>query len=207
MSSKTTVRHSGRRFLNVSPAILMTGTLLTLLVGCATAPDGGPIYVPAGETDRTPQERGAPTQSDQRPTEEAPERSRFPQQQPQQPEPRPDPEPRHRTEGSSISPAAAGLVAQADKAFRRGNISAGMASLQRAQRISPDAPVIYYKMAEGYVLGDNLARAEQFAVKGISVAGTDEALQRSGWQLLADIRRARGNAAGARSAEQRASAL
>jgi hypothetical protein len=39
------------------------------------------------------------------------------------------------------------------------------------------------------------------------LAGNDERMQRSGWLLLADIRRARGNVAGADQAEARAAAL
>ena len=55
--------------------------------------------------------------------------------------------------------------------------------------------------------GDNLGAAEQFTLKGLSLAGNNSSLQRSGWLLLADIRRARGNVAGASQAEDRARAL
>jgi hypothetical protein len=52
-----------------------------------------------------------------------------------------------------------------------------------------------------------LGSAEQFTLKGLSLAGRDEGLQRSGWLLLADIRRAKGNVAGAQQAESRAARL
>jgi hypothetical protein len=54
---------------------------------------------------------------------------------------------------------------------------------------------------------DQLGSAEQFALKGLSLAGSDSSLQRNGWLLLADIRRARGNVAGADQAETRAANL
>ena len=55
--------------------------------------------------------------------------------------------------------------------------------------------------------GNQLGSAEQFTLKGLSLAGSDIRLQRAGWLLLADIRRARGNVAGADQAEERAAAL
>lgn len=190
-----------------SPLLIPLAAALLLLGGCATSPGDDSIYVPIGGGDRAP-DREQRTPEPSRPASEPAEQPRQPVQQPEpQSQPQEPRAPSHRTESQSMSPAAASLVKQADQAFRAGNVNGGMALLQRAQRISPDAAAIYYKMAEGYVLGDNLARAEQFAMKGISVAGANQRLQRSGWQLLSDIRRAQGNVAGADSAEDRANAL
>ncbi|QCF24925.1 hypothetical protein [Hydrocarboniclastica marina] len=190
-------------------------TLLALLAGCASSPDGGSIFVPVGgEKPRAGQDSGPGTSRPQTPTADSAEQGG---QAPEAGQPSITEEvrqerekvqqPRHREQAQAISPAAASLVKQADQAFRAGSIDRGMAALQRAQRISPDAAVIYYKMAEGYVRSDELTRAEQFARKGVSLAGTDHRLQKSGWQLLSDIRRAQGNLAGAEAAENRASAL
>lgn len=66
---------------------------------------------------------------------------------------------------------------------------------------------VYFKLSEAYVAGNQLGSAEQFTLKGLSLAGSDIRLQRAGWLLLADIRRARGNVAGADQAEARAAAL
>lgn len=186
----------------VSTAGISVAAALLLLSGCASSPDGRPIYVPIGggeDVEEAQPDSSAPAQPGSQ--------SRSQPEEPRAPQPRPQPAPSHRTQGQAISPAAAGLVEQADKAFRAGNVAEGMSLLQRAQRISPDASAVYYKMAEGHVLGGDLARAEQFAAKGVSVAGGNERLQRSGWHLLSDIRRARGNVAGAEDAEERASAL
>lgn len=202
----TMLMSSGRCGTRLSASAAALAFFL-FLGGCATGPGGGSIYVPMGGGDRTP-EQEAPSQGSATQRNEPVEQPRQPAQQPQpESRPQPAPPPSHRTESQAISPAAAGLIEQADAAFRAGNLNGGLALLQRAQRISPDASAIYYKMAEGYVLQDNLARAEQFAMKGISVAGANQRLQKSGWQLLSDIRSAQGNVAGARSAEERASAL
>lgn len=179
--------------------VWLCGLALAVLGGCATGPDGGSIYVPVGGSGD--QDRPVTGQPESAPSGDIGQPKASP---PTVEEP---PAPTHRTEGQSISPAAAGLVRQADQAFAAGNISGGMGLLQRAQRISPDASAIYYKMAEGYVLEKNLPRAEQFATKGISLAGSNQGLQKSGWRLLSDIRRARGNFAGAQTAEDRASSL
>lgn len=195
-----------------APAAGICAVALALLLGgCASGPGGGSIYVPAGGGDRVPEQeprtpQGSPPSTAPGEQERLPssESQSQPQSQPRVEEPR---APTHRTESQSLSPAAASLVQQADQSFRAGNINGGLALLQRAQRISPDAAAIYFKMAEGYVLSDNLPRAEQFAMKGISVAGSNQALQKSGWQLLADIRQARGNVAGARNAEDKAATL
>ncbi len=106
--------------------------------------------------------------------------------------------------------AALTLVRDADQRLRHGDSAGAIARLERAQRIAPRSAEVYFKLAEAYVAGgDNLGgAAEQFTLKGLSLAGNDERMQRSGWLLLADIRRARGNVAGgADQAEARAAAL
>jgi predicted Zn-dependent protease len=103
--------------------------------------------------------------------------------------------------------AALTLVRDADQRLRQGDSAGAIARLERAQRIAPRSSEVYFKLAEAYVAGDNLGAAEQFTLKGLSLAGNDERMQRSGWLLLADIRRARGNVAGADQAEARAAAL
>ena len=197
------VRHLTRQGL--TPALALCAGVLMLMAGCASSPDGQSIYVPigGGEDSREVQSESSEPQREPRQDSERgqPQQDTQPQAEPSQPAPS------HRTQGQAISPAAASLVQQADEAFQAGKINAGMSLLQRAQRISPDASVIYYKMAEGHVLAGNLARAEQFAMKGVSVAGANDRLQRSGWQLLSDIRRAQGDMAGAQDAENRASML
>lgn len=111
---------------------------------------------------------------------------------------------RHRETGTALSPAAASLLTSARGMLRAGNTERALNLAQRAQRISPDAAEVYYRMAQIYQKDSDHARAEQFALKGISKAGNDPALRQRGWSMLAEIRASRGDRAGAREARERA---
>lgn len=179
---------------------------LTLTVaGCASP--GGSIYVPAGGSSRDVEEAPEPPRTSPREEETRTERKSE-----QPPEPAPEPErrtssPSYQDSGDQLSPAAQSLIRQADGYLAQGDAAAAVAQLERAQRIAPRSAEVYFKLSEAYVALDQLGSAEQFTLKGLSLAGSDARLQRVGWLLLADIRRARGNVAGADQAEQRAGAL
>ncbi|SFM03106.1 tetratricopeptide repeat protein [Marinobacter zhejiangensis] len=172
-----------------------------ILSGCATS-SGTSIYVPS-----------APAPGfDPPPRTTTPEPAPVPTPQPTQPEVRPPerdtaPAPSYRDQGETLSGAAASLIRQADDLLAQGNVPAAIGQLERAQRISPRSPEVYFKLSEAYVRANNLGTAEQFTLKGLSLAGSNTRMQRTGWLLLADIRRARGNLAGADQAEARARAL
>ncbi|TDT44601.1 hypothetical protein DES49_0714 [Halospina denitrificans] len=117
----------------------------------------------------------------------------------------PERDARQRQTGSELSPAAASLLASARGMLLAGNTERALNLAQRAQRISPDAAQVYYRLAEIYQKRSDHARAEQFALKGISKAGNDPKLRRTGWSLLADVRASRGDEEGAREARKRAS--
>lgn len=174
------------------------------LAGCASAP-GESIYVPAGGSEaEAPEPPRAGTKEDKPRVwrkSEQPEVS-----EPAEPAPRSS-SPSYRDAGDSLSPAAISLIRKADNLLAQGDTSAAIARLERAQRIAPRSAEVYFKLSEAYVASNQLGTAEQFTLKGLSLAGSNARLQRSGWLLLADIRRARGNVAGADQAEARASAL
>ncbi|WP_417502310.1 hypothetical protein [Marinobacter sp.] len=179
----------------------MLAALLSL-TGCASGP-GGSIYVPAGGSSRTPEPPQTADeeqnqvwrkseQTDSRESEQRPERRSKPSYQ---------------DTGEQLSPAALSLVREADKLLKSGDAGGAIVRLERAQRIAPRSAEIYFKLSQAYVAGNKLGPAEQFTLKGLSLAGSNTRLQRAGWLLLADIRRARGNVAGASQAEERAAAL
>ncbi|MFO7528074.1 MAG: tetratricopeptide repeat protein [Marinobacter sp.] len=174
------------------------------LAGCASGP--GSIYVPigGGEQTRAPE---PPRTSTSEPEEEPVWRK---SEQPEEPtvveEPR-DTAPSYQDSGERLSPAAQSLVNEADNLLAQGNTSGAISRLERAQRIAPRSAEVYFKLSEAYVAAGQLGSAEQFTLKGLSLAGDNARLQRAGWLLLADIRRARGNVAGADQAEARAAAL
>lgn len=169
--------------------------VVTLLAGCASGP--GSIYVPAGGEG---QSRSTASDSDKA----AP----APQREPRVSEPSaPEPAPRYQDESEALSPAARSLIRKADALLRAGNPQGAIAQLERAQRISPRSAEVYFHLAQAYAGMQRYGAGEQFARKGLSLAGNNTGLQRQGWMLLADIRRASGNVAGADQAEARASAL
>ncbi|MEX0605042.1 MAG: tetratricopeptide repeat protein [Marinobacter sp.] len=180
--------------------ILCSGLAATIaLAGCASP--GGSIYVPSGDS---PDYDEAP----EPPRTSEPDRTVRKSEQPEaEPGPPPLSSPRYQEQGEALSPAATGLMREANTMLAQDNPRGAIAKLERAQRISPRSAEIYYKLSEAYVELDQLGTAEQFTLKGLSLAGSNTGLQRAGWMLLADIRRADGNTAGANQAEARAAAL
>lgn len=182
--------------------LIMLGALSFGLAGCASD-----IYAPPGGGDRTPTSEPAP----QPPMveEDNQERTERLSEQPesQEPESERSPGPGYQEQGDDLSPAAASLIRQADDLMAQGKPEAALSQLERAQRISPRSAQVYFKLSEAYVRTGNLGAAEQFTLKGLSLSGSDATLQKAGWQLLASIRRERGNVAGAEQAERRAAAL
>ncbi len=172
--------------------------LVSALSACATGPNGGSIYVPAG-TDDAPAPEPPRVEMD---TDEPGVVRKS--EQPTDTERR---APSHQDEGDALSPAARSLIRKADSLLAAGEARAAVGQLERAQRIAPRSAAVYFKLSEAYVALDQLGSAEQFTLKGLSLAGNNSSLQRSGWMLLADIRRARGNVAGADQAEARAARL
>lgn len=186
--------------------LIPTGVMaaLLMLAGCATGP-GGAIYVPAGgSAPEAPEPPSASGGQHEPPTwrkSELPESSK-----PEDTETRSS-SPSYQNSGERLSPAALSLIREASDMLKQNNAPAAIATLERAQRIAPRSAEVYFKLSEAYVASKQLGSAEQFTLKGLSLAGNDARLQRAGWLLLADIRRARGNVAGANQAESRASAL
>jgi tetratricopeptide (TPR) repeat protein len=183
-----------------------TGLIISLLTlaGCASGPGGG-IYVPVGgEPAKAPEPPRTSTAEDEAPVWR---KSEQPAEAPSKQEPPRTSSPSYSETGDGLSPAALSLVREADGLLKQGDTSGAIARLERAQRIAPRSAEVYFKLSEAYVASSQLGTAEQFTLKGLSLAGNNTRLQRAGWLLLADIRRARGNVAGANQAEARASAL
>lgn len=177
--------------------------LALTIAGCASGPGGGSIYVPAGDSSSR-DEAPEPPQTSDREEPRVERKSEQPEEPVRQPE---YSSPSYQDEGDALSPAARSLIQRADSLMAAGDSQAAVAQLERAQRIAPRSAEVYFKLSQAYVAMDQLGSAEQFTLKGLSLAGSDSSLQRAGWLLLADIRRARGNVAGADQAEARAANL
>lgn len=176
--------------------------LALALAGCASP--GGPIYVPIGGSGTQAPE---PPRTSEREPSGTERKSEQPEPVYEQQERKPASSPSYQDQGEQLSPAAASLVRQAETLLAQGNTQGAVTQLERAQRIAPRSAEVYFKLSEAYVAMDQLGSAEQFTLKGLSLTGSDYRLQRAGWLLLADIRRARGNMAGADQAEARAAGL
>ncbi len=121
-----------------------------------------------------------------------------------QPPPPPPPAPPPQARRQPPSPAVVALMRQAESDRRRGELERAASRLERALRIQPDHPRLWYELARIRLQQDQPGLAEELAKKSISLATGDRALLRRNWRLIAEARRCRGDSAGAREAERRA---
>ncbi len=115
-----------------------------------------------------------------------------------------------RTRDSStreLPTAAAALLAQAHDHRTAGRLPEAAVTLERALRIAPREPRIYRELAEVRLAEGKVAQAEQFARKGISLAGGADDEQARLWTVVAECRWAAKDSEGALDAERRAKEL
>ncbi|TVP55198.1 MAG: hypothetical protein EA349_09890 [Halomonadaceae bacterium] len=104
-----------------------------------------------------------------------------------------EPAPHERRSGDALSPAAASLLASARGFLQGGQPDRALSLIQRAHGISPNAAEVYYHFAQAHQARQEYDRAEQFARRGLALAGNREKLERQGAELLAGIRHAATN--------------
>ncbi len=127
-----------------------------------------------------------------------------PQVRRQTPPPPPSPAPPSQVRPQPPSPAVVALMQQAEHDRRHGELERAASRLERALRIQPDHPRLWYELARIRLQQDQPGLAEELAKKSISLAAGDRPLLRRNWRLIAEARRRRGDPAGAREAERRA---
>lgn len=84
-----------------------------------------------------------------------------------------------------------------------GNLSKGAVFLERALQIEPSNPVLWSNLAGIRFKQNQLALAEQLALKSNSYARGDKELLVRNWKLIAESRSLRGDSAGAEKAAKR----
>lgn len=90
---------------------------------------------------------------------------------------------------------------------RAGDLDGATVSLERALRISPEDAALWNRLAEVRAAQQRHALVVQLAAKSNALAsGNDRDLRRRNWQLIAKAKRALGDSAGARYAENQAAA-
>jgi tetratricopeptide (TPR) repeat protein len=105
------------------------------------------------------------------------------------------------------SPAVVALLDTAERQANGGDLEAAAASLERAIRIDPRNPVLWYHLATVRLSQGDARAAEQLAAKSNSLSSGSTVQQVRNWELIARARRAQRDDAGAAAAEQRAREL
>ena len=162
--------------------------VLALAQGCSTT-----TYYPPRDTRYPPPVIEQGTQ--------APVEQRLPVPAPLPPisSPIPQPPPVSRPQ----PPAVVALLDTAEQQANNGDLEAAAASLERAIRIDPRNPLLWYHLATVRLSQGDARSAEQLAVKSNSLASGNTVQQRRNWKLIVRARRSENDAAGMREAEQR----
>jgi len=105
------------------------------------------------------------------------------------------------------SPAVVALLGQAESQANSGDLEAAAASLERAIRIEPRNPLLWYHLATVRLAQQEAAQAEQLAAKSNSLAAGNRLQQSRNWRLIARARQVLGDKAGALAAERHAREL
>jgi hypothetical protein len=105
-------------------------------------------------------------------------------------------------EAAPKNAAVVTLLDSAKKQTKGGELRSAQTSLQRAQRIAPREPEVYYDLAKVHLELEDYGLAEQVALKGVSIVQGQPAQLHKFWALIADIRAAAGNNSGAKKAKE-----
>lgn len=132
--------------------------------------------------------------------------------------PGPEPAPVEQPQPSPAPPAApqaeikenvaiAALMESARSDVAAGRLPNAAASLERALRIEPRNPRLWQELARVRLQQGDYGQAESLAQRSNTWGGTDNRLRAENWRLIAQSRQARGDADGARKAQELAGQL
>lgn len=105
---------------------------------------------------------------------------------------------------ASLSPAIGALVLAANENSQSGNVESASASIDRALKIEPRNPALYYKLALLRLKESKPQEAEDLAKKSALLAGKDRQLKKHSWLLIAHARELRRDFKGAKAARAKA---
>jgi hypothetical protein len=105
------------------------------------------------------------------------------------------------------SSAVVALLDSAGEQVRSGRLDASAATLERALRIEPQNAHIWSQLADVRLKQERFEQAEGLASRSNNLAAGDRMLQARNWRIIAESRRLRGDAAGARAAAAQAQQL
>jgi len=107
----------------------------------------------------------------------------------------------------STNKAVIALLDRSKIDFDAGQREAAGSSLERALRIEPRNPWLWYELAQLRLAQGQYAQAISLSHKSIAFAGHERPLQALNWRLIGNARVAQGDPAGAEQAFKRAAAL
>jgi tetratricopeptide (TPR) repeat protein len=106
-----------------------------------------------------------------------------------------------------LSPPARALVEQSRTQASGGNFVAAYATLERAQRIEPNNPLVWIEMGQVKLQEGNAVQADSMGHKALQLAAGDQAAQAQAWHLIADSLKSQGKDPDAANAERKAASL
>lgn len=107
----------------------------------------------------------------------------------------------------SDNAAVTTLVAQARTDFDAARYPSASAQLERALRIEPRNPWLWYELAQVRLRQGDYAQAEGLAARSNGYARDQRRLQQANWRLIAEARTRAGDNAGAAAARAKAEGL
>lgn len=179
---------------------------LVIMVGCTQAPVSRPPVVDASwranEDDRVSSPNRVISMSSPETQREKGEQNQV---TPIEPIAKIEPidQPKEQTE---IPPAVLSLLKQADQLRTAGDLAGASARLERAQRIAPTEPEVYFQLSSLRLEQGSLEDAVNIATQGVDLAGSDQAMKRDLYIVIARSKDALGDSAGAAKARQLARA-
>lgn len=106
-------------------------------------------------------------------------------------------------EPMASAPAVHALMVRAEHQTKAGDLGGADATLERAVQIQPHDPRLWMDFAQLRLAQNQAAEAEQFALRAVQYAGTNQELS-AAWLLVAKARDAQGNVQGAAEARRKA---
>jgi len=107
----------------------------------------------------------------------------------------------------SDNAAVLALVDQAHAEAADHRLQGAVGTIERALRIEPRNPFLWQELARLHLAQGDYDQTESLAARSNSWAGPNRQLRAANWRLISEARQARGDAAGAQDAEDRARQL
>jgi Tfp pilus assembly protein PilF len=103
-----------------------------------------------------------------------------------------------------MPPAVNALAQRAEQQRQSADYTGAAATLERALRIQPQEAYLWNRLARVRLEQGQTASAGSLAARSNALSGSQEALKKNNWEIIATARRQAGDMQGAQEAERRA---